>query len=540
MTTGFIASLILFALTLSFAHLRGLALMKFFQQEEYDGRRFLGWFRHARAFDCAASLWWLAAVVIAIAGYRAPGVVLTLIGFGHGILLSRRASRDAKKALVMTERVKRIHLVYLCLAGLLAAYIGHDLSKSEDEAFLNASYEGLLLIPFVQLLPLLIVLANFLLSPFEARVKARFRAEAVEKFNRLAPKVIAITGSFGKTSTKHILHHILSAAAPTLSTPGSVNTDMGITRVIRESLTPEHGFFIVEMGAYGPGSIARLCKLTPPDVGLITAVGAAHYERFKSLETVAKAKFELAEATFRRGGPVIVNAGGIAPELLAERMQAVQGDYRLLGEGGALVLEKSEMTADGLVLSLREGEATETLTVPLWGHHQAGNVALAALTARALGLPWSAIRGALATMGQIRHRLEVTKAPGQPTIVNDAYNSNPVGFKAALETLDVLKAEGGKRILVTPGMVELGARHDEDHFELGKAAATHADIVAVVTPDRIPTFVQGLKAAGTAVEIREFAKQDEAEAYVRGIVKAGDVVLFENNLPDLYEAKVRF
>ena len=414
-------------------------------------------------------------------------------------------------------------------------------------AFLNARHDwrfaafaGLAVI-FVQALPFLIIASNKLLEPVEDRIKAGFRNEAVEKFNKLQPKVVAITGSFGKTSTKHILAHILEAAAPTLATPGSVNTEMGITRVIREQLTPEHQFFIVEMGAYGPGSIARLCRLTPPDVALVTAVGAAHYERFKTLETVAKAKFEIAEAVFKKGGRAVVSTDGIPAHLLSERMEAVVGDYTRVGAEGDIKLEGYELTPDGLKITVIEDGEEQVFLVPLYGRHQAGNVVMAAATARALGLPWAAIKGALASVPQIRYRLEVSRSADAPTLINDAYNSNPIGFAAALECLDVLVKEGGRRILVTPGMVELGALHDAEHERLGALTAAHTDIVCVVTPDRIPSYLKGLEGAndGTTT-VMTFATQGAAEEWVKKNWQPADAVLFENNLPDLYESEVSF
>src|SRR5206468_12245453 len=131
---------------------------------------------------------------------------------------------------------------------------------------------------------------------------------AHSKLQRLNPVVIGVTGSYGKTSVKHILGHVLETAGPTLITPGSVNTAMGIARVIRERLQPHHRYLVVEMGAYGIGSIRRLCALTPPRLGIISAIGKAHYERFKSLDAVAQAKFELAEAAAGNGGSVVAAA----------------------------------------------------------------------------------------------------------------------------------------------------------------------------------------------------------------------------------------
>ena len=562
-----------------FAVMRGNALMMFFQQEEYDNGRFVTWLGEKRAYDKAASLLVFVALLIAslqqtqwlsdltgpAGGLALAPLVLALVGAFAGISRSRSAMKDNKKPLVVTDRVKRMRTLYLLLCLLVVSLFmlvaalapfgdRYTVSVEADPeswidtfAFLNLSYDWrlpamlLLSLAFYQVLPFLIILSNKLLEPVEERIKAGFRGEAVEKFTKLAPKVVAITGSFGKTSTKHILAHILEAAAPTLATPGSVNTEMGITRVIREQLTPEHQFFIVEMGAYGPGSIARLCKLTPPDVALVTAVGAAHYERFKTLETVAKAKFEIVEAVFEKGGKAVVSTDGIPAHLLKERMQVVTGDYTRVGSYGDVTLKAYELTSDGLNITVDENGEEQALLVPLYGRHQAGNVVMAAATARALGLPWAAIKGALASVPQIRYRLEVSKSADAPTLINDAYNSNPVGFAAALDCLDVLVKEGGRRILVTPGMVELGAIHDAEHERLGKLTAQHTDVVCVVTPDRIPSFLKGLESENDgSTTVMTFATQDAAEEWVRKNWQPADAILFENNLPDLYEAEVRF
>lgn len=572
-TAGFVA-----LLALVFALLRGNALMMFFQQEEYDNTRFVNWYTEKRAFDRATSkilavstilytLIALQALPLFTAGV--PGgswlpLIVAMLGLGFGVQRSLATVKENKKPLVVTERVKRIRQVYLLLAFTMIALacavsafapqganytltLVTDSRPFSESGFSADNYDWrmaalvFLLIGFIQSLPFLLLLANILLAPFEERVKEKFRAEAVDKFNTLKPTVIAITGSFGKTSTKHILSHIMNAAAPSLATPGSVNTEMGITRIIREQLTAEHSYFIVEMGAYGPGSIARLCRLTPPDVALVTAVGAAHYERFKTLETVARAKFEIAEAVFKNGGRAVVSTDGIPADLLAERTTSVRGPYVRVGATGDIALTKYDVTPEGLAVTVQDGDEAHILKAPLFGTHQAGNIAVAAATARTIGLPWSAIKGALATTPQIRHRLEVSNVPGGPAIINDAYNSNPIGFAGALECLDVLVKEGGRRILITPGMVELGDLHTSEHERLGALTAQHCDIVCIVTPERIPSFQKGLEAANDgSVTVITFAKQAGAEAWARSNWTAEDAVLFENNLPDLYEADVRF
>lgn len=519
---------------------RGKAYLKYFQQEEYDGRRFLSWVRCNAAIDRVATL---IVVVALLAGASVEplgsGQFAVLIALMVSIFLSRNALNQSKKALVMTARVKRIFMVYMIVSFVLylaLTFLLHGFHASVDFNIVIIALPALML----QLAPITLVLAKGLLDPQEKAVQAKFRREAEEKLKSLNPRIVAITGSFGKTSTKHILDHILSAAQPTLATPGSVNTIMGITRVIREQLKPEHKFFIVEMGAYGPGSIAKLCAFTPPELGLITAVGAAHYERFKSLDVVAKAKFELAEDVFSRDGRMIVSADAIDAELLNDRIKVVPGDYTLVGKGRDIQLSNLDMTKEGLRLTIAiKGEDDQIVDVPLYGRHQADNIVLSIAAARALDVPWSVIRAALRSMPQIRHRVEVSMRSGSITTINDAYNSNPIGFIAALEVLDSLKNEGGRRILVTPGMVELGTRHDEDHALVGQKAAELADIILAVTPERMPSFIEAVVHEDKA-QLLQFATQDQAEAWVKDNVTALDVVLFENNLPDLYESRVFF
>jgi UDP-N-acetylmuramoyl-tripeptide--D-alanyl-D-alanine ligase len=545
---------------------RGLTLMKFFQQEEYDGPRFIKWLHHKKAYDTRASLWLILALLTGSLSHSSlldslsyavwPSILIALF---HGVFASRQNRNISKKKLVVTTRAKRILTVFMALSltALIAAIFITSFAPTGSQFSVNlsindfdigliaydwrvAAFAGLLII-LIQALPFIMVIANKLLEPAEERVKATFRQEAIDKFNNLRPTIIAVTGSFGKTSTKHILSHILSNAAPTLATPGSVNTDMGITRVIRENLTPEHQYFIVEMGAYGPGSIARLCQLTPPDIAMISAVGAAHYERFKSLETVAKAKFEIAEASFANQGKTIINQNGIPDHLLSDRLKHVQGPYIKVGsENSDVCIENISMDADGLTVNIVIDTENHSLKAPLFGDHQGENIALAAACAHAIGMPWAAIKGALLSTPQIRHRLEVTKSTNAPTIVDDAYNSNPIGFAAALECLDILNQPNGRRILITPGMVELGEKHDAEHERLGEIAAKHCDIVLVVTPTRIPSFLKGLENANDgSVTVMSFDTQEGAEGWARRNWKNEDVVLFENNLPDIYEADVR-
>ena len=522
------------------------AYLLFFQQEEYDRQRFRRWLNAAGARDRAASLlialgaWIGFAAAFGFAWSAYVLLALLILGLLEGLRRSRRPLRGAKKPLVMTARAWRLHLAATAL-GLLLAFALWAAAASAGGAELALALSALVT---AQAAPYLLIVADRLLAPIEGRVKRRYRQEAEQKLARLDPFVIGITGSYGKTTTKHILAHILSSAAPTLATPGSVNTEMGITRVIRDSLAPHHRYFIVEMGAYGPGSIARLCRFTPPKLGIITAVGWAHYERFKTIDAVFDAKFEMADAVAENGGRTVVNADGVPQERLDSRLKETSRDLILAGQNpeAAFRLRSIRQTPEGIALKLREkGGSDVAFTVPIYGAHQAANILAAVAAARELGMPMEQIKAALASCPQVRHRLEVYRS-GKIMVIDDAYNANPIGFVSALEVLEVLKkAEGGRGVLITPGMVELGDKHDEEHAWLGEAAARAVDIALVVTPGRIDSFVSAFeRAADSGTALFRFDRQAEAEAWLKANAQPGDVVVFENNLPDLYESRPAF
>jgi UDP-N-acetylmuramoyl-tripeptide--D-alanyl-D-alanine ligase len=522
-----------------FALRRLMTYLHLFQQEEYDERRFLAWLVKSRAWDHRLSFALL--VVYVMQTLRPQQTVVPDWAFGAlaGAVcvavaaFERDPRKIAKKRLAMTARATRIYLIALGLLGVVGAVVG-----------LATGRYGLgiwLWIVPVQLVPLALVGGNLCLAPFEARNQRRYWREAQEVLRRVDPMVIAITGSYGKTSVKHILGHVLETAAPTLITPGSVNTAMGIARIVRERLQPHHRFFVVEMGAYGPGSIRRLCELTPPKMGIVTAIGMAHYERFKSLETVAAAKFELAEAAVANGGTVIA-ASGVLEFEAPQRFAAAHPDALLIvgaGDGTALTIGAMRQDTDGVAVNVTWQGRPYELRAPLFGLQQASNLALAFAAACALGLTPEDVVASLRSTPQIAHRLEVKREANGATLIDDAYNSNPVGFAAALQVLDLLRRPGGRRILVTPGMVELGAAHDDEHRRIGRLAADHVDVLLAVAPHRVAPLAESFASAAPQAEIVSCPGFAEAQAWMARNVVTGDVVLLENDLPDLLEQKLR-
>jgi UDP-N-acetylmuramoyl-tripeptide--D-alanyl-D-alanine ligase len=517
-----------------------------FQQEEYNTHRFIRWWREKKALDRWTTVGFLMAM--SFTTWPMPQAQTAATGFALLWLCWRmvqepdatKPGSEVKKPLVLTRRATLIWA--LASAFSLILLLAAITLPKVVEAKLIA------LIVYLQLLPFVLLLANALLWPIRYVENRKYLTEARDLIARLNPMTVGITGSFGKTSTKFILTHILSGKGPVLMTPGSVNTPLGISRIIREQLGPQHGTLVAEMGAYGPGSIARLCKLVPPKLSCITAVGEAHYERFRSLARVARAKFEIAEATHAQGGVCVLNIDGIPDNIWQPRVEAKPEGYILVGSTpehirkGDILIEKVEELATGLRITLGLDGEPITISSHLYGRVQAGNMAVAFAMARQLGMAPAHIAAALKTAPAAPHRLNVKPQDNQ-VLIDDSYNANPLGFKTALETLSLVanNDEKHRRILVTPGMVELGALEASAHIEVAQTAIQHADVIIAVGPKRMPEFVETLEQAqqdglylGQLVQVTTLA---EAKEWLAEHGKPGDVILLENDLPDRYEAR---
>ena len=528
---------LLFAATTAyFTTLRLRTYLHAFQQEEYDNPRLLKWWAEKKAFDRLVSLGLLIAMPFTFL-QPAAGALTAAFWLLYRTRQEPDPTLQGKKTLNLTPRASQIWwLASLLTTPAIVVLAGSPLSPILQLAATIA---------FIQSLPLFLVFANLLLSPVQSWQNQRYLREASTILNQLKPTTIGLTGSFGKTSTKYILNHILAGQEPTLATPGSVNTPLGIARVVREQLQPQHQYFLAEMGAYGLGSITGLCKLAPPSISCITAVGQAHYERFKSLETVAKAKFEIADATLANQGICILNIDAIPDHLWQPRVAMAPTSYRLVTarpeclREGDYYLENATQTSAGLSLTIVHGGVSTAFNAPVYGAVQSGNLAVAFALAAELGLPAKRIAAAMATVRPAPYRLNIQQS-GSQTIIDDSYNANPAGFATALETLTLLAhtdpAKPRRRILVTPGMVELGTAHAAEHTKLGGLAARNADVILAIGPSRIPTFIKAVRESST-VELHTFPSLAAARVWMQAHNQPDDIILIANDLPDRYEAR---
>ena len=548
------------------------------QLDGYKTRRYLKWIGgHLKNCFEIKEILLVGGLLILTAVYQGVWLFPVLcIAWGafQTYLSVRRRKVEAKKPLVYTARAKRVFVLSICLlAGILTTLV----------IFAKGSPWRIGIFLFSELAVINLTAANILIFPLEHSINGAYLRDARKRIKTLHPKVIGITGSYGKTSTKYILHQILSQKFNTLMTPDSYNTPMGICKVIRGDLTAEHEIFIVEMGAYKRGDIRELCDLVSPEIGILTAVGPQHLERFKSIENIAKTKYELIESLPPDGLAVFNNDNEICAELAdtlakqrGESMSHSRPPYLLLryaverlGTDVQLTATNIQHTDKGLAFTAYAavgmggwagtrhcpyngidrtahsengtpppGEGTYDtesveISTQLLGKHNVSNILAAMGVALACGMTLEEIREAIANVEPVAHRLQLTAGAGNVTIIDDSFNANPVGAKAALEVL--AEIGHGKKVLVTPGMVELGEREYEDNKRFGLQAAEVCDLVILVGPSRTTPILSGLKAANyPSQQVIIAMNLVEVRQYLAKLLKPGDVVLFENDLPDNY------
>jgi UDP-N-acetylmuramoyl-tripeptide--D-alanyl-D-alanine ligase len=509
----------------------------FLQQDAYIPKRFAGWFFRTRSFDRKVSLFFVAVSVIFILFPDQDGLVT--LGLSVGMLLftwnEKRRLAAAKVRLHLTPRAERLLeaafiVTLICSLPLLFA-------KAEPFAFTLGA------VLLTQLLPLMLLLGYALLTPGEKKRQRTLIHEAKEKLHKIDPYVIGITGSYGKSSTKEALGQLLQiAVGPTAWPPEGINTDMGITRWLREQVNPLARTFVIEMAAYNRGSIARLCRLTPPHAAILTTIGKAHLERFGSQRAIQTAKAELAEAVPPDGILVCNGDDPLVREIAARNPKKTVLFYGLdpaqtldcrLSSWNILETRKGLVTRFTLHWKGREYQGT----TPLLGKTALSNMLAAFTMACALGGDPELVAAGLSTLQPLKNRLKIEKGNGV-TYLHDAYNSNPVGFSSALEVLQ--KLEATRRILVTPGMIELKDEQHNEHEKIGRLAAEVCSSVYIVGRTNRDALKAGLRdAALPERDIHLFETREEAFAALRRDQKPGDAILIENDLPDLYEKCVK-
>ena len=506
--------------------------IQMFQQNSYRIPRYWKWLKRN-----LGSSWRLVdiACLFMLFSTLIPNVAATFIIAGVAIVKSILIFRKKyKKPLVFTRRVWRLYIVtaLLSIAAFVLMATLPGLGNVQYPQFVIA-LGVLLLLTICSFIPL--ILADIILMPVEAAINRRYINDA-KRILRSMPdlNIVGITGSFGKTSTKHYLQRILSEKFDVLITPGSFNTPMGVVRTIREYLKPYNEIFICEMGAKQKGDIKEICDIVHPNCGIITAVGPMHLESFKSIENVQSTKFELADAIPAGGFIVINNDFEYCANRYVHNVTPIR--YGITNpEGCDYIATDIHYSPLGTRFTVKGKDGLNlNLETSLLGEANISDLLAAVVMAWQLGVEPDQISYAVKSIHQVEHRLSMKQTPGGVTIIDDAFNSNPVGSKMAVDVL--AHFNDGKRIIVTPGMIELGAQQDELNEKLGKYIGEKLDVAIIVGEYNREALDRGIRSTDFNTEnLHLVSSFNEAQQVLAKILAKGDTVLYENDLPDTFK-----
>ncbi|NLV88295.1 MAG: UDP-N-acetylmuramoyl-tripeptide--D-alanyl-D-alanine ligase [Tissierellia bacterium] len=449
---------------------------------------------------------------------------------------------EVKKPLVFTNRAKRLYGTNLGINIILITLFVLKMRNFVTNPSASIYFTVFALLVYIVILGLLyflqaffMLIANNSILPVENRINLGFYKQAQEKIkSRPDLTVVGITGSFGKTSTKFIVGTILGEKYKVLNTPESYNTPMGLSKVINNDLADDHEIFIAELGARNIGDIKEVGKLVMPKIGVITSIGPTHLETFKNMDNIMKTKYELVEE-LPTDGIAIFNYDNEYIRKLADKTFKEKILYGLEEvENLDLYAEDIEVSEFGSTFTIKDKEGNSIrCTTKLLGKHNIYNILAGVAVAKILGLSLEEIKRGIEKIEPIPHRLNIINPGTGIIIIDDAFNSNPIGAKAALEVLSQFKE--GRKIIVTPGMVELGAMEEEANRELGENIGKVCDYVILVGEKRTRPIYEGLMEVNYNEDnIFIVNNLDEATACIQKIARPKDVILFENDLPDNY------
>ena len=446
-----------------------------------------------------------------------------------------------KKPLVYTARVKRLLftlglLVFIILSLTFISVI-YPLNRFSLSSWFFFRYNAFILLYSV-LTPIFILIANLINAPVEKLVRYIYFVKAKVKLQKSQVSSIGITGSFGKTSTKFFLASVLNSKYKTLTTPSSFNTPMGISKVLNGEMLDGYKYFTAEMGADHVGDIKELCNLVQPKAGIITAVGIQHLETFGTPENILKTKLELFDAIPESGFGIYNYDCKMLRDGIAEQSYKFPlYSYSMEPQNFSKVdlyakdiiqdyngLAFSACFKDGRILNIKTG---------LLGRHNVLNLLAVILAAWKNGMSDKEIEFGMRSVEAVDHRLKRIDSGNGVLVLDDAFNSN---YNGAIEAVNVLNEIGtNKKIVVTPGFVELGDMEAEQNRNFGSYMASKIDYAILVGGGKSMSIRDGLLDKGFAFDhIFQVDSLSDAQNVLAKILTVGDVVLFENDLPDVY------
>ena len=495
-----------------------------FQQNRYEFYRYTKWLFSKKNIHFSIYLIFILALVlidIFLKG-KLKIVIIILLSLAFTIyLVYKEINTEYIKDLVYTNRVKR-QIVYMVILLLLFLYLGLNLFKD------HLSIVGIiaLYIPYLLIYPMAL-----LTLPLETLIKKKYENQARTILNNSNNLIkVGITGSFGKTTTKNLIKDILDNNYYSLMTPSSYNTPMGITRTIREELKPIHEVFICEMGADHVGDISYLMDFVKPKYGVLSAIGPQHLNTFKNIGNIIKEKFEIIEKLPSDGVGFI----NLDNEYIKE--YRIKNNCKIVSIGidnkdADYVAENISFSNNGTNFDVLIDDELLHFETPLLGKHNITNLLLGIALAKELGMSNEKILQGVSNVSQVEHRLQLKKINGF-NFIDNAFNSNPVSSKLSI---DVLEKMPGNRIIVTPGLIDLGNQQDNYNYEFGKYMVNKLDYVILVGHIQTQAIYKALKDNDFNMDnVLVVDHVKDAFDYIYTHFTYEDTILLENDLPDAF------
>lgn len=495
------------------------------QLENYYLDRYVAWMKRyiKKVFNAKAIVLLFIPILIFVINAdwaRVTGYVFEILVLLYLIFTNKK--QKEKKPFVVTARIKRVYTTYLVLFAIAAVC-----ANVFDSVVVLSIINGCAMFAY-----LFVYVVGTINKPIEGTIRRGFCKKAKNKLKDIPGlKVVGITGSYGKTSTKYIVNTILSQKYNTLMTPESYNTTMGVVRTINEKLTSMHQLFVCEMGAKYVGDIKEITDIVNPTYGLVTAIGPQHLDTFKNLDNVRKTKLELVDSLPDDEGIAFLNWED--ENIRNSRITKKSVKFGLTPEADYYA-ENIEITERGssfdVVIPEKESIRIKT---KLLGNLNILNIVGAVAIADKLGLSADEIKMGAKYIRPVPHRLELRQNPNGSIIIDDAYNSNIRGASMALEVLKSF--ENKKRILITPGIVDLGDKAKEINKELGNKAAEASDFIILVGAKQAIPIFEGIREKKYPEKNVYIANNlEDALRKMNQIIDSNSVVLLENDLPDNY------
>lgn len=516
------------------------------QQSGYDGRGYTSWLKRKDNIFMTRLVIVSILSVLSFLIFNIGAMIfieedwVIYLGFAFYLVftcvyIKKDRSIKSKVPLIKTSRVNRLLLTFvlitfllqilvLCLVNFAATF------GDADALIIKLRYGVLCLSPM--LLPLTVLIAYYVNEPFERYNKRLYIKRCKEKLSARPDLIkIGITGSYGKTSVKEILSVILSEKFNVLASPHSYNTPMGICKTVKR-LEDGHEVLIAEMGARKMGDVKELVDIISPQYAILTGVIGQHIETFGSVTKIKNTKYELIEGLPEDGYAVFSVDNDASYELMQRCLIAKTGAGLDLSKSPTICAKDVSVTGEGTRFTLIiNGQEIDCSTV-LIGTHNVSNVCLAVAIAVKLGLTAEEIASGINKIKPIKHRLEIIQSQNGLTVIDDSFNANVNGTIAAMEVLDCFE---GRKLVVTPGLVELGSVEESENYSFGARLAKHADEVILVGKRRVEWIKDGLISGDFPKEkIHTVKDLEEGKRLLSTLAREGDVIIFENDLPDKY------